>query len=43
MRALKAQNVPVMGMFALETLGYFSDAPGTQDYPPPFGLTYRKT
>jgi len=41
MRALKAQNVPVMGMIALETLGYFSDAPGTQNYPPSFGLIYR--
>jgi hypothetical protein len=37
----KAQNVPVKGMIALETLGYFSDAPGTQNYPQSFGLIYR--
>ncbi|MGW8205913.1 MAG: M28 family peptidase [Hyphomicrobiaceae bacterium] len=37
----KAQNVPVKRMIALETLGYFSDAPGTQNYPQSFGLIYR--
>jgi hypothetical protein len=28
------------GMLALETLGYFSDAPGSQKYPWPFDLIY---
>ena len=27
-------------MIALETLGYFSDAPGSQRFPPPFGIVY---
>ncbi len=27
-------------MLSLETLGYFNDAPGTQQYPPPLGLCY---
>lgn len=31
---------PVEGMMSLETLGYFSDAPGSQDYPWPFGLVF---
>jgi Zn-dependent M28 family amino/carboxypeptidase len=33
----------VTGMFALETLGYFSDEPGTQKFPQPFGLVYPDT
>jgi hypothetical protein len=31
------------GMLALETLGYFSDAPGSQKYPWPFNLIYPDT
>jgi hypothetical protein len=27
-------------MLSLETIGYFSDAPGSQHYPPPLGLFY---
>ncbi len=42
-RALKADKVPVVGMIALETLGHFSDVPGSQKYPPPFGLIYPTT
>ena len=30
----------VDGMIALETLGYFSDTPGSQKFPFPFGLVY---
>ncbi|MEQ1710285.1 MAG: M28 family peptidase [Hyphomicrobium sp.] len=30
----------VAGMIALETLGYFSDTPGSQQFPFPFGLVY---
>lgn len=34
-RALKTQGAPVRAMFALEMLGYFSDAPDSQGYPHP--------
>lgn len=30
----------IVGMISLETMGYFSDAPGSQRYPQPFGLLY---
>lgn len=30
----------VIGMFSLEMLGYYSDEPGSQLYPPPFSLFY---
>jgi hypothetical protein len=30
----------VVAMLCLETIGYFSDAPGSQQYPPPLGLLY---
>src|SRR5262245_17540223 len=33
----------VLGMIALETIGAFSDAPGSQRYPVPFGLIYPST
>ncbi len=39
-RALKADGKPVAAMFSLETLGYYSDRPGSQRYPFPFGLAY---
>lgn len=42
-RALKQAGIPVMGMIALETLGYFSNEPNSQNYPPPFGLIYPTT
>src|SRR5205085_2599553 len=31
-QSLKQQGVPVRAMFALEMIGYFSDAPGSDDY-----------
>lgn len=40
---LKASGERVAGMIALETLGYFSDAPGSQKFPFPFGLVYPDT
>jgi hypothetical protein len=42
-RALAERSEKVTGMIALETLGYFSDAPGSQRFPPPFGLIYPDT
>lgn len=33
----------VVGMMSLETMGYFSDAPGSQNYPWPFGLAFGDT
>jgi hypothetical protein len=37
---LKEKKVPVAGMLSLETLGCFSDEPGSQKYPAPFGLIF---
>jgi hypothetical protein len=42
-RRLKASGEPVMGMISLETLGYYSDQPHSQKYPPPLGLLYPNT
>lgn len=39
-RSLKESGEVVVGMFALETLGHFSDVPGSQRFPYPFGLLY---
>ena len=36
-QALAERNEPVAAMIAFDTIGCFSDAPGTQQYPPPFG------
>lgn len=37
---LAEQKEPVSAMISLETLGYFSDAPGSQQYPAPFGAVF---
>ncbi len=37
---LREAGERVAGMIALETLGYFSDKPGSQAFPPPFGLVF---
>ena len=37
---LAERREPVLGMISLETLGCFFEQPGTQQYPPPFGLIY---
>lgn len=42
-RALKDQGIPVAAMLSLETLGYYSDAPGSQHYPPPLDRYYPDT
>jgi len=39
-RQLKASDEPVLGMIALETLGFYSDEEHSQHYPPPLGLLY---
>lgn len=41
--SLRQAGITVLGMIALETLGYFSDEPKSQKYPPPFGLIYPTT
>ena len=38
--ALAARRERVVAMYSLETIGYYSDAPGSQQYPAPFGLMY---
>ena len=42
-RALHASGKQVVAMLSLETLGYYSDAPGSQRYPFPFNLIYPDT
>jgi hypothetical protein len=42
-KRLKQSSEPVLGMFSLETLGFYSDAPHSQRYPPPLGLLYPTT
>lgn len=39
----RARGDDVVAMFSLETLGFFSDAPGSQQYPFPFSLVYPST
>lgn len=39
-KKLRTQNVNVSGMISLETIGYYSDAKGSQQYPAGFGLLY---
>jgi len=39
-QALAAGKERVTAMYSLETLGFYSDQPGSQKYPPPFGLMY---
>ncbi len=42
-RECRSKNENIVAMLSLETLGYFSDAPGSQKYPPPFGVVYPST
>jgi hypothetical protein len=35
-----ARKEPLYGMISIETIGYYSDDPGSQSYPPPFALFY---
>lgn len=39
-RQLHEQKVNVTGMISLETIGYYSDAEGSQQYPAGFGVLY---
>jgi Zn-dependent M28 family amino/carboxypeptidase len=39
-RALRQRGDRVVTMLSLETIGYYSDRPGSQGYPPPLGLLY---
>lgn len=39
-RLMKEVGEPIAGMMSLETIGYFSDEPGSQTYPPPFNLVF---
>ena len=42
-RALQRSGERIAGMLSLETIGYYSDAPNSQHYPPPLGLVYPTT
>ena len=42
-KRLKQSGEPVLGMFSLETLGWYGDAAHSQRYPPPLGLLYPTT
>jgi Zn-dependent M28 family amino/carboxypeptidase len=42
-RLLAERREPVRAMLSLETLGFYSDAAGSQQYPPPFGLFFPST
>ncbi|WP_205007873.1 M28 family peptidase [Sphingosinithalassobacter portus] len=42
-RALAAAREPVDAMFSLETMGYYSDVPGSQKYPAPLSYFYPDT
>ncbi len=42
-RALRARQERVVTMLSLETIGYYSDAAGSQRYPIPFGWVYPST
>lgn len=39
----REQNERITAMLSLETMGYYRDEPGTQQYPFPFSLFYPKT
>src|SRR5690242_13757444 len=39
-RKLKHDGTPVAAMISLETIGYYSDVPGSQKYPPLLNLLY---
>jgi Zn-dependent M28 family amino/carboxypeptidase len=39
-RRCRERKENVVGMLSLETIGYYSDKPGSQKYPFPFGLFY---
>ena len=42
-RQCRQQGDNIVAMLSLETLGWYDDTPGSQNYPPPFGLLYPST
>ena len=42
-RAAKQRGDAVVGMLSIETIGYYKDEKGTQEYPPLVGLAYPST
>ncbi|MCG8587069.1 MAG: M28 family peptidase [Pirellulales bacterium] len=42
-RRCKARKENIVAMLSLETIGYYSDAPGSQNYPAPLSLMYPST
>ena len=42
-RHCRRQNDKIIAMLSLETIGYYTDQRGSQQYPPPFSLFYPKT
>ncbi len=42
-RECRRRNERIIGMISLETMGFFSDAPGSQTYPFPYNLVLPKT
>ena len=42
-RRCRQRGEAIAAMLSLETIGYYSDAPGSQKYPPPVGLLYPPT
>jgi Zn-dependent M28 family amino/carboxypeptidase len=42
-RASRARGDRIVAMISLETIGYYSDAPGSQSYPVPLGPLYPST
>lgn len=42
-RSAKAKGEQIVAMLSIETIGAFSDAPGSQSYPPLVGLAYPDT
>jgi hypothetical protein len=42
-KLVSERGEPIYGMISLETLGAFSDEPGSQNYPPPFRLVFPST
>ncbi len=42
-KACRRARRQVKAMVSLESVGYFTDEPNSQDYPPPFGLWYPST
>jgi hypothetical protein len=42
-RGCRDRGEDVAAMLSLETIGYYSDEPGSQHYPPPLGMLYPST